>query len=136
MLQRRLDNQNKSLTTAPAPVFNLNIGREMLDLLHPGAANPAPVQNPALGHAQHIDINCPTILQANRVPGPDMILQDFCSQYGLQDNTLQRFLNNQYTHARMLRFITVGELKEMGFLLGEIAGVRDAIEQWSYAAPV
>jgi len=34
----------------------------------------------------------------------------------------------------MLRFVQIEELKEMQFLLGEIAGLKDAVERWSIAA--
>jgi hypothetical protein len=44
---------------------------------------------------------------------------------------LNKFTENFYKHARALRFVTIDELKEMGFRLGEIAGLRDAVESWS-----
>ena len=36
-----------------------------------------------------------------------------------------------YKEAQFLRFVTIAELKEMGFQLGGIAAIRGAIERWS-----
>jgi hypothetical protein len=49
----------------------------------------------------------------------------------LGDNIHSKFINNAYKEARFLRFVTIAELKEMGFQLGEIAALRDAVERWS-----
>lgn len=159
VLQRRLDAQNNkaaAVAVAPAaPVFNFTIGKEVLDIFHPpaqeavpalvdlGAAISAPpykepqpriqapkVPNPAVGY----DLHCPTLLQPNCLPGGDMTMATFCAQYKVRKETLDKFEKYFYTDADMLHFITVDELKEMGFLLGEIAGLRVAIERWSVPA--
>jgi len=36
-----------------------------------------------------------------------------------------------YKEAQFLRFVTIAQLKEMGFQLGEIAAICDAVEWWS-----
>jgi hypothetical protein len=43
-------------------------------------------------------------------------------------------MDNGYTKARMFHFIRISELKDMTFLNGKIAALKDAIEQWSTAA--
>lgn len=65
------------------------------------------------------------------MPGPDMPLSKFCQQYDLGPNILKKLQDNYYSDARVLRFVTIDELKEMDFRLGEIAGLRDAVERWS-----
>lgn len=60
-----------------------------------------------------------------------MPLREFCTKYGLGLHTLKKFEDNYYTDARVLRFVTIDELKQMEFRLGEIAGLRDAVELWS-----
>jgi hypothetical protein len=55
----------------------------------------------------------------------------FCAEYDLGDNILSKLIKNAYKEARFLRFVTIAELKEMGFQLGEIAAIRDAVERWS-----
>jgi hypothetical protein len=90
------------------------------------APPPAPPQN-------SFDIDCPTLLQTNRKPGPDMTLEVFCATYELDDAIRDRFKENRYKHARMLRYLTTKDMEGMKFWAGEIAEVRDAIDRWSAA---
>jgi hypothetical protein len=63
-----------------------------------------------------------------------MTMKDFCMQYGVEIGARERLVTNSYGHARLLPFVTIQELKDMKFLPGEIASLRDAIHKWS-AAP-
>jgi hypothetical protein len=63
-----------------------------------------------------------------------MSLANFCQIYQLGDPILQKFVKNGFVQSRMLRFVQIVELKEMEFLLGEIAALKDAVETWSVAA--
>jgi hypothetical protein len=60
-----------------------------------------------------------------------MPLQQFCMDFKLGDEVFKKFQENGYQDARVLRFVTIDELKEMKFRLGEIAALRDAVEMWS-----
>jgi len=116
-----------------APVFNFTLGNNLLNIFHP----PNPAQEaPAPVHAQNNTntINSDLLLQPSRAPGPDLPIAQFCAEYGLGSQTAQKFAENCYTHARVLRFVAIKELKQMGFRLGEIAGLRDAVERWSVAS--
>jgi hypothetical protein len=62
-----------------------------------------------------------------------MLLDQFGTNYGLGPETLKKFEQNYYTNAHVLQFVTINELNEMDFCLGKIAGLRDAVEQWSFA---
>jgi hypothetical protein len=75
-----------------------------------------------------------SLLESSRSPGLDMPINDFCRLYDLGDAILQKFLNNGYAHSRMLRFVQLAELKEMNFMLGEIAAMKDAVKRWSIPA--
>jgi hypothetical protein len=66
------------------------------------------------------------------VSGEDMPITQFCAKYELGKGVLEKFEENSYSHARMLRFVTIEELKEMKFRLGEIAALRDAVDRWSH----
>lgn len=134
VLQRRLENARTVAANAPsAPVFNISIGKDFVDLLRPPTvpqvAPMAPMLLPA--HVPILDHDMSNLLSRSRVPGCDMSLVEFCERYNLGDNILARFTENFYREARVLRFVTIDELKEMGFRLGEIAGLRDAVESWS-----
>ena len=151
VLKRRLDAQKATAVAAApvaAPVFNFTIGNDLVDLLRPAvrervqdppsyravdAPTLLPVPVPALVPASY-NLQHPTLLQHGRIAGPDMTIRDFCTLYDLTDVVHNKFTSNSYMHARMLRFLTVDETKEMNFLLGEIAALRDALDRWSVVA--
>jgi hypothetical protein len=127
VLQRRLDAQTaKATNTAPpAPVFNFSIGNEVLDFLRPppAFAPPAPAAIPSSGQ------NC--LLPPSCAPGKNMSLTQFCANYNLDTGILDKLSENCFKTAGALRFLTIDELKEMTFQLGEIAALHDAVERWS-----
>ena len=77
------------------------------------------------------DLQCPTLLQENRAPGIDMPIAEFCDAFGLTDSIKDKLDKNKYSFARVLRFVTIQDLKEMSFQNGEIALLRDAVDRWS-----
>lgn len=138
ILQRRLNMQNQKNTSSTAPIFNLTIGNDIVhQLLGPRGTDlpplaPHPTAPQALAPAAMIyDLQCPTLLHTSRLPGQDMSLSQFCINYKLGDMVFERLRDNGYQDARVLRFLTIDELKEMKFRLGEIAALRDAVEIWS-----
>ena len=112
-----------------AHAFNLSIGNEFTNLLHP--AQPLPVAPAALPLPPTIALSS---LESSRLPGPDMPISDFCHLYGLGNSVLEKFTSNGYAHSHMLRFVQLSELKEMNFLLGEVAVMKDAVKRWSIPA--
>jgi len=60
-----------------------------------------------------------------------MRIDEFCTTYDLVHTIHDKLVDNGYLHARLLRFVTIDELKQMKFLLGEIAAIRDAVDRWS-----
>ena len=119
------------------PIINLSIGSDLMNILQPKVADSAvaaPTVPPTIPTPTAIpafDIHCPTLLHPSRRPGPDMPLEAFCKQFGLEDDVLNKFHTHKFSYARTLRFVTIGELKDMSFKLGEIAALRDAVESWS-----
>lgn len=97
------------------------------------ARSPRPDAVPALAPAANLsyDLQCPTLLPPSRLPGKDMSLIDFCAMFDLVETILEKLHENMYKTARVLRFITIAELKEMGFKFGEIAALRDAVDSWA-----
>ncbi|KAF8173627.1 hypothetical protein BJ912DRAFT_802205, partial [Pholiota molesta] len=133
-LQRRLDNQNQKntpLAQAPPPpsVINFNVSKDIADLFRHGSTAPAPpgpAPLPAPLAANYVPADCPFLLAPARSPGLDMPLSAFCILYELGDAILKRLEDNCFTKSSALRFITIQELKDMGFRLGEIAALRVA----------
>ena len=129
VLQKRLAAATASPSNA-APVFNVTLGNELVGLFQPPAPPPpAPVTTPI--HNTVFDPTCPLLLPPTQTPGADMTLENFCVKYDLSPTILQKLKDNSYTNARTLRFVLMDELREMGFRLGEIAALRDAVEIWS-----
>ena len=137
VLQRRKDAAAKnSGSTAAPPVFNITIGKDITDLfragpLHAPNANHAAQANSGPVSADLAIQKSLTLLPPSRNPGIDMPLADFCRLYDLSPGIFQKLTDNDYKAARFLRFLTFPELKEMGFKLGEIAGLHDTVELWS-----
>ena len=63
--------------------------------------------------------------------GSDVSLNEFCTIYELGDAVLKCFEENCYKKSSTLHFVTIQELKDMGFHLGEIAMLRAAVDSWS-----
>ena len=132
--------QNQKNSSSTAPIFNLTIGNDIVHRLlgphsadlplphapHLAAPGPAP-----FAPATTYDLQCPTVLHTSRLPGQDMPLNQFCTNFKLGDMVFEKLRDNGYQDARVLRFLTIDELKEMKFRLGEIAALRDAVEMWS-----
>jgi hypothetical protein len=121
----KLDAENEVATATATASF--------ADLPPPPAPQPGDPAAPApLAPAPTIyDLQCPTLLHTSRVAGQDMPLAQFCTDFKLSDKVFEKLRDNGYQNARVLRFLMIDELKEMNFLLGEIAALRDAVEMWS-----
>ncbi|KAN0078449.1 hypothetical protein V8E55_010506 [Tylopilus felleus] len=121
------DEQSKSMkSVTAAPVFNFSIGNEVLGLFRHISGAPAAAQT----HEGPYDLG-DQLLPSTRAPGPNMPLDKFCTAYHLSANILAKILENKYTNAPLLHFVTIPDLKLMRFELGEIAALRDAAEKWS-----
>ena len=116
----------KSTTGIPAPVFNFSIGNEVLGLFHRPSGAPTAAQT----HNKPSDLG-DRLLLAICAPGPNMPLDDFCTAYDLSADILRIFSQYKYTNSFLLHFVTIPELKQMEFELGEIAELCDAAERWS-----
>jgi hypothetical protein len=128
VLQRHLDTQKVNASTANAPVFNFTLGNDLIGLFRPLVA-PEPAERIPENIARTQP--CLTLVDPSCSPGQDMPINQFCQKYDLGANILKRLQDNSYTHAHILRSITIAELNVMEFRLGEIAALRDAVETWS-----
>ncbi|KAF8230738.1 hypothetical protein L208DRAFT_1176794, partial [Tricholoma matsutake] len=130
VLQCRLENARAVAAVPSAPVFNISIGKDVVDLFRPSATPIAPVLLPAYMPQPVLNHDMSNLLPHSRIPGPDMPLGKFCKRYNLGANVLARFTENFYKEACVLCFVMVDQLKEMGFCLGEIAGLHDVVNSW------
>ena len=72
-----------------------------------------------------------SLLPADWTIGPSLDLEDFCSQFGVDISVHQKLSNEGYKTSHHLQYATVSELKEVGFRIGEIASLKDAVVRWS-----
>jgi hypothetical protein len=113
--------------TSAAPVINLTLGHNILGLTHPPILPQDSILNTSSSSTE-------MLLNAGCNTGIDCLVTEFCQEYDLTKNLQKKLSDNGYTKARMFRFICISELKDMSFLNGEIATLKDAVEQWSTAA--
>ncbi|KAJ7155272.1 hypothetical protein C8R46DRAFT_910730 [Mycena filopes] len=138
LLQRRLElREREAAKNAPvAPQVNFNFPPEFAALLRQPAPVPAPA--PALPlTAPNALVPPPNagkmLIPYPRLPGPDLTIADFCTTYNLDNDIRNRFETNKYKGSADFEFIEVDELKEMGFMRGEVAQIKGAIGKWSVA---
>jgi hypothetical protein len=122
LLQRRLADREKN--AASTPTINFNLPDSLFGFLRPSSDTSNAVSQPVT----HGDV---PLLPPTMPPGPDLTLIDFCMTFSLGDAILAKLHTNGYTGTRTIKYIVVAELKEMGFKNGEIAAMKDAVEQWS-----
>jgi hypothetical protein len=103
------------------PAINIGFPPEMMAAFHPPQhAAPAPMPNMA-----------PMLLPPLRGPGANMSIAEFCVYYELDDSIRARLDDNGFKVARVLQYVAVNDLKEMGFKFGEIAALKDGVGRWS-----
>ena len=113
------------------PVFNFNIGNEVATLFHPLAptalaaptapaavpAPTAPTHTTASAPAPTTPADCPYLLSPLCYAGSDVLLNEFCTFYELGDAVLKCLKENCYKKSSALRFVTIQEMKDMGFCI-------------------
>ncbi|KAG1724791.1 hypothetical protein EDB19DRAFT_1834041 [Suillus lakei] len=93
---------------------------------------PAATATPVLSSMLHLsDSACTTLLHPSHAQGRDIPLDEFCTEFDLGNNIHAKFTKNAYKEAQFLHFVMISKLKEMGFQLGKIAALCDAIKWWS-----
>src|SRR5882762_4722006 len=126
-----------SLSLNGQPIFNITLGNDFANILRPPPApalvlapfTPAPPPPAAL--QLHVAPQYPSLIPPTQEPGIDMPLSDFCAQYGLSTSVLNKLTTNGFIRTSSLLFIQTVDLGTIGFLLGEVAEMKDVVEQWA-----
>ncbi|KAJ7690877.1 hypothetical protein B0H17DRAFT_1201448 [Mycena rosella] len=109
-----------------APQVHFNFPPDFANLLRPAAPAPA-LPNPPITSLDPSTMLVPP----PRVPGPELSIEDFCAFYSLDTDICDRFKQIKFKRTNAFKFVEVIELKEMGFMKGEIAELKVAIEEWA-----
>ncbi|KAJ7435680.1 hypothetical protein B0H11DRAFT_1855347 [Mycena galericulata] len=125
LLMRRKELQETKNTPAGTHV-NFNFPPEIVNLLRP----PAPP--PAVAHAPNA-LHPNALISSLRIPGPDLSIDEFCTTYHLDEDVADKFRQHKFRRTSAFKHVELSDLKEMGFLKGEIAELQVAIEVWSRA---
>jgi hypothetical protein len=124
ILQARLNTMAKE-KGPQAPVINVvlpnNFGAYQ-DFLHPAAAIQPPHPAPATSTG---------LLPPNYSEGSKMDLTTFCMIYTLADSIKQRLQNNAITGTHAFPHMSSTDLQDMGFKLGEVIDLKEAIKEWA-----
>ncbi|KAF8185982.1 hypothetical protein BJ912DRAFT_852486, partial [Pholiota molesta] len=133
VVQRRIDAQNaqKGLVASQPPASQPPVvlfGDQFANLFRNGIGHAEPSAHQPLARSSQPST---MLLNPGRDIGPDMPIAQFCNSFGLQPAVLEKLEENAYDFARNLRFITLENLTEMGFKLGQKAALQDAVERWS-----
>ncbi|KAG6894152.1 hypothetical protein C0992_007302 [Termitomyces sp. T32_za158] len=118
LLQRRLQSMKNTQTSALMPIIHLHM---------PSGGSHA---NPLASASPPIQTDSGKLM-LNPQLGPDLKIKDFCQMYDLSDAILDKLKDNGYQRARTFKHITRAELLEMGFKHGEIATLKDAVDDWA-----
>ncbi|KAJ7930351.1 hypothetical protein B0H13DRAFT_2309593 [Mycena leptocephala] len=122
------DDDYKTMPAAPVINNTFTIPDALLEtdpsfqITVPAAASPPPVTQPL--HEQVM------ILPSNTKVGDPITIAEFCLRYDLDESIATKLGANGYRKAAAFKFMQLKDLVPMGFLPGDIAELRDAIQQW------
>jgi len=116
-----------SASASLAPVINVTFGNEFANLFKP-------IQAPQITPTADVATlpgSSRSLIPVSCKLGNDMSISAFCTRYNLDDSIALKFDSHSLKEARLLRYVTFTDLKDMGFKFGEIAALCDAVEKWS-----
>lgn len=128
ILQQRLNNMAKE-RGPQAPVVNVvlpnNFGLYQ-EFGMQGGRVPGPVAAPPTQTPGPI-----SLIPTNYTEGQKMDLETFCLIYALPDDIKRRLNDHKITGTHAFAHMTSDHLEGMGFMLGEIIDLKEAIKHWA-----
>ena len=93
---------------------------------------PAPaIQPPQLAPTIIAPALSTNLVPANYIEGSKLTLATFCKIYGLADSIKQRLQENAITGSHAFSHMSTTDLQAMGFKLGEVIDLKEAIKEWA-----
>ena len=130
LLQRRIAGNQAAAAQSTAPVINntFTIPDAFLDMIRPSQPTAPAAVAPPLIQSLHEQV---MLLPPNTKVGAPITITQFCVQYDLDDSIATKLASNGYRKASSFNFMQLKDLAAMEFLPGEIAELRDAVQQWA-----
>jgi len=72
-----------------------------------------------------------SLIPVNRIPGPELSLEDFCRTYRLTEGVHTKLDNDGYSGSHTFEYATWKDLIDAGMKTGEIAQMKHALLNWS-----
>ena len=119
LLKKRLE--AKKNTSPLLPSITVNI---------PPITFPQPQPPTAASVSLKSDDMC-LLVPSSYVPGPKMLITDFCTQYELDSQVHDKLLSEGYRSTASLEHATIAHFTDAGFKRGEIAEMKVAIARWA-----
>jgi hypothetical protein len=134
LLQARLKamEKEKGPQQLQAPVFNVILPDNAYGHFQPALRDPFPPVTPAV----HAPLPSMGLIPGTHSEGYKMDIASFCQVYALPEVVLQRFQEHAITGTHAFSHISSGDLTGMGFRLGEIIDLKEAIGIWATAKHV
>ncbi|KAJ7610378.1 hypothetical protein FB45DRAFT_1037952 [Roridomyces roridus] len=124
LLMRRKELQDAKNTTAGTQV-NFNFPPEIVNLLRPPPPPAAPPNTLPSNTSK-------SLIPALRSAGVDIPINEFCATYSLDQDIADRFATHKFKRTSAFKHVELEDLKDMGFVKGEIAELKVAVEAWSW----
>jgi hypothetical protein len=119
-----LSAQTQAVAKAAPEIHNhISIFSEIIKLLQPNARSPPPESRSA---AMPSTMLLPPPLK----PGAKMSIENFCDQFSLSVDILERLHANGYSGSHVIQHIEIAELRMMAFKPGEIAELKEVVHVW------
>ena len=134
LLQARLKamEKEKGPQLPQAPVFNVILPDNAYGHFQQAPCDPFP----PIPQAVHVLLPSTGLIPRTHSEGPKLDIATFCNIYALPEVVLQRFREHAISGTHAFSHIDSGDLSTMGFRLGEIIDLKEAIGVWATAKHV
>ena len=113
-----------------APVFNVILPDNAYGHFQPAPHDPFPPVAAPAAHAPPLSMG---LIPGTHSEGQKMDITDFCRVYALPETVLQHFREHAISGTHAFSHISSSDLTGMGFHLGEIIDLKEAIRVWATA---
>ena len=117
------------------PVINVVLPENFgLGAMYPNFPNASPFSLPAVAPPATVAPVFTNLLPANYTEGSKIDLATFCVIYTVAESIKQWLEANRITGSHAFSQLSDGDLRAMGFMIGEIIDLKEAIKEWAQAA--